>query len=150
VVLFSDGETFDDDLGPILNRTREEKVRIYSVGIGSRKGGLIPIRNRVGEVVDFVKDENGTDALSKLAPALLEQVATATEGKFYLASSGGQALSNLVEDITGLQKAELEGKLVTRYEDRFQIPLLIALFFFMLEFILTDIRGRAWWREMVR
>jgi len=150
IVLFSDGETFDDDLGAVLNRAREGNVRIYSVGVGSRKGGLIPIRNRSGAVVDFVKDENGTDALSKLAPAVLEQIASATEGKFYLASSGGQALSSLVEDITGLQKAELEGKLVTRYEDRFQIPLVIALFFFMLEFILSDIRGRIWWRELAK
>jgi len=150
IVVFSDGETFDEDLSATIKQAKDMNTKIYSVGIGSRRGGLIPIKNRAGEIVDYVKDENGTDALSKLTIAALEQVAMETDGKFYLASSGGRVLRNLVEDITGLQKAQLEGKLITQYEDRYQIPLLISLLFFMIEFVLSDIRGRSWWRNIVR
>lgn len=146
IVLFSDGETFDEDLSEIIDKARDQKVKIYTVGVGSLKGGLIPIKNRGGQVADYVKDESGTDALSKLSVAALEQLASGTDGKFYLASSGGRVLRNLVEDITGLEKAELEGKLITQYEDRFQIPLIISLLFFMFEFVLSDLKGARKWR----
>jgi Ca-activated chloride channel family protein len=150
MVIFSDGETFDESLDDAISEAKAAGIKIYAVGVGSTKGGLIPIRNRNGQVVDYVKDETGTDALSKLSVRSLEQVAAGTDGKFYLASSGGRVLRSLVEDITGLQKAELEGKLVTQYEDRYQIPLLISLLFFVIEFVLSDIKGAPWWRVFVR
>ncbi len=150
MVVFSDGETFDDSLDNAVTKANEAGVKIYTVGVGSTKGGLIPIRNRSGQIVDYVKDESGTDALSKLSVRSLEQLAAGTGGKFFLASSGGRVLRSLVQDITGLEKAELEGKLVTQYEDRYQIPLLISLLFFVLEFVLSDIKGAPWWRVFVR
>jgi Ca-activated chloride channel family protein len=150
MVVFSDGETFDESLDDAITKATTAGVKIYAVGVGSTKGGLIPIKNRSGKVVDYVKDESGTDALSKLSVRSLEQIAAGTNGKFYLASSGGRVLRSLVEDITGLQKAELEGKLVTQYEDRYQIPLLISFLFFVIEFVLSDIKGAPWWRVFVR
>ena len=139
-------EEAKEDLSEIIDKAEKQKVKIYTVGVGSLKGGLIPIKNRAGQVVDYVKDESGTDALSKLSVAALEQLALGTDGRFYLASSGGRVLRNLVEDITGLEKAELEGKLITQYEDRFQIPLIISLLFFMFEFVLSDLKGARKWR----
>jgi len=150
LVVFSDGEVFNDDYGPALKKVQDMKMKIYTVGVGSRKGGLIPIKNRAGEIVDYVKDASGTDALSKLSVAALEKVAVESGGKFYLASSGGRVLRNLVEDITGLEKAELEGKLITQYEDRYQIPLLISLLFFVLEFIISDMKVKMWWRSFIK
>ncbi|NIP41959.1 MAG: VWA domain-containing protein [candidate division Zixibacteria bacterium] len=150
LVVFSDGETFDDNLDEAMNQAETMEVKIYSVGVGSTRGGLIPIKNRAGDIVDYVKDESGTDALSKLNVRSLEIMAAETGGNFYLASSGGRVLRSLVEDITGFEKAELEGKLITQYEDRFQIPLLISLLFFALEFVLSDVRGTPWWRVFVR
>jgi Ca-activated chloride channel family protein len=141
MVVFSDGETFGDNLEDVLDKAKGGDVKIYAIGVGSTRGGLIPIKNRSGDIVDYVKDESGADALSKLNPRSLEIVASETGGNFYLASSGGRVLRSLVEDITGFEKAELEGKLITQYEDRFQIPLLISLLFFVLEFILSDIKG---------
>jgi Ca-activated chloride channel family protein len=141
IVVFSDGETFDDNLDEALDKAKSMDVKIYTVGVGSTKGGLIPIKNKAGDVVDYVKDESGADALSKLNPRALEVMASETDGNFYLASSGGRVLRSLVEDITGFEKAELEGKLITQYEDRFQIPLLISLLFFVLEFVLSDVKG---------
>ncbi len=141
IVVFSDGETFDDNLDEALDKAKGMDVKIYTVGVGSTKGGLIPIKNKAGNVVDYVKDESGADALSKLNPRALEVMASETDGNFYLASSGGRVLRSLVEDITGFEKAELEGKLITQYEDRFQIPLLISLLFFVLEFVLSDVKG---------
>ena len=150
IVVFSDGEDFDDKLDEAIKEAKDMKVKVYSVGVGSRKGGLIPIKNREGQVVDYVKDETGTDALSKLSVAALEKVAVETGGKFYLASSGGRVLRNLVEDITGLERAELEGKLITQYEDRYQIPLIISLLFFVLEFIISDMKVKMWWRSFIK
>lgn len=146
IVLFSDGETFDEDLSEEIEKANDLEVKIYTVGVGSTRGGLIPIRNKSGRIVDYVKDDAGTDALSRLNPATLEMLAYRTGGKFYLASSGGKVLRNLVEDITGLQKADLEGKLITRYEDRYQIPLLISFLFFVFEFVLSDLRAKPFWR----
>ncbi len=42
-------------------------------------------------------------------------------------------LDRIFEEIASMKKKELEGTLVTRYDDRFQWPLAIALIFIIWE-----------------
>ena len=47
-------------------------------------------------------------------------------------------LDRIFDEISKLEKKEQEGTLVTRYDDRFQWPLLIALVLLIVEFFLSE------------
>ncbi|HKK21329.1 MAG TPA: hypothetical protein VJ983_07650, partial [candidate division Zixibacteria bacterium] len=117
---------------------RKEGVKIYTVGIGNPEGEPIPILDRNGNQVGFKKDENGEVIVSKLDEEILQKIALATGGKYYHASAGEIELDRIFDEVSKLDKKELEGTLVTRYDDRYQWPLLLALVLIVGEFFLPE------------
>ncbi|MDF1545410.1 MAG: hypothetical protein P1R58_09940, partial [bacterium] len=72
----------------------------------------------------------------------LQKICLATGGKFYNATAGEMELDRIFEEISSLEKKELEGTLVTRYDDRFQWPLLLAIILAIGEFVLPERKKR--------
>ncbi|MDZ4722783.1 MAG: VWA domain-containing protein [candidate division Zixibacteria bacterium] len=138
LLLLTDGEDFGGGVEEIAKEARKQGVRIYCVGIGSPAGVPIPMLDRKGEQVGFRKDEGGEVIVSKLDDVTLQKVALATGGKYYHATAGEIELDKIFDEISGLEKKELEGTLVTKYDDRYQWPLLIAMFFIISEFFLPE------------
>jgi len=137
-ILLTDGE--DHDTKPIeaAEQAAEQGVRIFTIGIGSVRGEPIPIRNRRGDVLGYKKDEDGSVVMTRLDEATLQQIADITGGVYYRATAGEIELDRIYDEILGMEKKELEGKLMTQYEDRFQYPLVAGIFFLILEFVVTD------------
>ncbi len=96
--------------------------------------------DRSGKQVGFKKDENGDVIVTQLDEAILQKIALATGGKYYHASAGELELDKIFTQIEGMEKKELEGSLVTRYDDRFQWPLLLAIVLVVGEFFLPERR----------
>ena len=68
----------------------------------------------------------------------MQKIAAATGGKYYHATPGEMELDRIFDDISKMEKKELEGTLVTRYDDRFQWPLLLAIFLIVGEFFVPE------------
>jgi Ca-activated chloride channel homolog len=146
MILITDGE--DHDTKPIeaAKKAQEAGIRIFTIGIGSLRGEPIPIKNRRGDVVGYKKDKDGSIVMSKLDETTLQKIADITGGEYFRATAGEIELDRIYDEILGMEKKELEGSLMTQYEDRFQYPLAVGIFFLILEFLITDkkllIRGR--------
>ena len=76
--------------------------------------------------------------MTRLDEVTLQKIALATGGKYYHATAGEIELDRIFDEISKIEKKELEGTLVTRYDDRFQWPLLIALLLIIGEFFLPE------------
>jgi len=138
LLLLTDGE---DQVGNALQaaeEARKEGIKVYTVGIGNSQGEPIPVLDRKGNQVGFKKDEKGEVIVSRLDETTLQKIALATGGKYYRATAGEMELDKIFDEITKMEKKELEGTLVTRYDDRFQWPLLLAIFFIVAEFVLPE------------
>jgi Ca-activated chloride channel family protein len=142
MILLTDGE--DHDTKPIeaANQARDEGVRIFTIGIGSVRGEPIPIKNQRGDVVGYKKDEDGSIVMTGLNEMTLQRIADITGGEYYRATAGEAELDRIYDEILGMEKKELEGKLMTQYEDRFQYPLAAGVLFLLIEFVSTDRRLR--------
>ncbi|HVP06795.1 MAG TPA: VWA domain-containing protein [Candidatus Acidoferrum sp.] len=138
LLLLTDGEDLAGGALEAAETARKDGIRIYTVGIGSPQGEPIPILDRNGQQTGFKKDENGEVIVSKLDEETLQKIALATGGKYYNASAGEMELDKIFDDIGKLEKKELEGTLVTRYDDRYQWPLLFALFLIFIEFFVSE------------
>jgi Ca-activated chloride channel family protein len=93
-------------------------------------------------VTGFKKDQEGSVVVSKLDEVTLQKIALTTGGKYYHATSGEMELDKIYDEISKMEKKELEGKLMTQYEDRYQYFLFISLIFLTIEFLLSERRSR--------
>ncbi len=151
MVLITDGESHEGDLDGAIKRAKERGVRIFTVGIGTPEGELIP-----GPNGGFFKDRQGQVVKSRLDEATLERIAVETGGVYLRAAGAGLGLSELYRDhIATLEKRELESTLERRYDLRYQLPLALAFLLLLVEPLIGERRtagaGSRWrrWRGAV-
>jgi Ca-activated chloride channel family protein len=145
VVLMTDGE---DHFGR-AEKAAEEAARmgaaVFTVGIGSTEGVPIPLKQADGAMT-YKKDRQGNVVTTRLDQELLQKIAMATGGKYYHAEPGRFELEEVLKEINKMEKRETEGERFSHYEERFQIPLGIALVLLVAEMLISDRRTRkkAW------
>jgi len=138
IILMTDGENHKGNVIKAAEYARKKGVIIYTIGIGTPNGELIPIRDNNGNIVGYKKDKNGNPVLSKLDEVSLEKIALITGGKYYRATSGELELKKVYDDILKRERKLIYGKQFIQREDRFQWFLLPALLFLIWEILLKE------------
>ncbi len=136
LILITDGEDHEGNPVKIAKEAAKEGIIIYTIGIGSPQGVPIPVYDRNGNEVGFMKDRNGNVVTTKLDMATLQKIAFVTNGKYYMATSGQSELEKIYDEINKMEKKELSARRFSQYEDRYQIFALIGLLFLLSEFFL--------------
>ncbi len=144
IILITDGEDHEGKVKDATARASERGVKIFTVGLGTTEGELIP-----SERGGFVKDRNGQVVKSRLDEETLKQIAVDTGGVYLHATGASLALGDLYRDyIATLEKRELTSTLERRYDQRYQLPLALALLLLALEPLVGDRRATAFrWRR---
>jgi len=141
IVLFTDGEDHVGRPAAAAEAAAAEGVRIFAVGLGTQTGELIP-EPEEGGGLSFHKDRQGQYVKTRLDEGTLEQMVLATDGDYYRSSLGGGELESIYGQIARMDQKELGSTRFTQYEERFQIPLLLALVCLFAEAFLGDGRTR--------
>jgi len=141
IIVVTDGENNEGDVIAAVEEANSRGVKVYAVGMGSVEGGPIPIYNAENRRVDYKRDRNGSIVLTKLDESTLQQIASAAGGSYRRATSAGNEIDDLFEEISSLEKTEFEAKQVTGYESMYQYPLAAAILFLLLEIMLSERRG---------
>ena len=141
MILVTDGEDLEGDaLAAARAAVRQDGVKIYTVGVGSAAGDLIPIPSDQGG--GFVKDETGAFVKSRLDEAALKALAAATGGFYVPLGTQGEGLETIRRAVLGgLTKHDLAFRQQRVYIERFQWPLAGALGF-LLASLLVGTRRR--------
>ncbi len=138
IILLTDGESHEGESMKAAEEAEKLGVKIYTIGIGSEKGELIPLRDAQGDLKGYKKDKDGNVVMTKLDQLTLEKISVMTDGQFYRASSGGIELEKIYEDISSMEKTLRDTRLVTHYEERYQYFIAVALILLLIETLLTD------------
>ncbi len=146
LVLFTDGEDLAGEVDKAVSNAKEAGVVIYAIGIGTPQGMPIPIRDAKGDVVEYRKDPHGKVVISSLDERSLAEIAARTGGRYFRATTSESEIQTLYDDISGLEKKELESRLFQNYEDQFQYPLALAVLLLIAESLITEKRkpGVTW------
>ena len=142
-VLFTDGEDLEGQVDKAVSKAKESGVIIYAVGLGTSQGMPIPIRDAKGDVVEYRKDPEGNVVVSSLDERSLAKIATNTGGRYFRATTSEGEIEGLCDDISGLEKKELESGLFQNFEDRFQYPLACAILLLGLECWISEKKKRG-------
>lgn len=149
LVLFTDGEDLEGQVDAAVQDAREAGVIIYAVGIGTPQGKPIPIRDRDGNIVEYRKDPEGQVVVSSLDEKSLARIAVSSGGQYFRATTSENEIESLYEDISRLEKKDLESRLTQNFEDRFQYPLLFAILLLAAGFWISEKRriGKPWFEK---
>ncbi len=142
IIIFTDGE---DHKGKSLEAAREAAergVRVFAIGLGTPEGELIPKVDESGGV-SYHKDESGNYVKTRLDEGTLQAVALETDGDYYRSTLRGAELDEIYSQIAQMEQKEIGSTRFTRYEERYQWPLLLALCCFLAEAFLGDVRVRT-------
>ncbi len=136
LVIITDGERTEGDVDEAVKKAAERGVKVYTVGIGTTEGELIPL-----EQGGFVKDRKGQVVKSRLDESTLQKIATDTGGAYLHATDTAFGLTELYRDyIATMEKRELASTLERRFEHRFQWPLLLAFLLLLIEPLIGERR----------
>ncbi|UCD94621.1 MAG: VWA domain-containing protein [Candidatus Zixiibacteriota bacterium] len=143
LILLTDGEDHNTEPIKAAEEARKQGIKIFPIGIGSPVGEPIPMYNRQGQRVGYKKDNSGEVIVTTLDEMTLQKVALATGGKYYHGTAGEMELDKVYDEISKMEKKELEGKLMMQYEDRFQYPLFLAIVLIVLEAFISEKRKKV-------
>ena len=140
IILFTDGEDLSGNVRDGIKKAKNRGVRIFTVGIGTPGGELIPIRDENGRVESYKKDREGNIVKTSLDESTLEKIASETQGS-YLRTANGEVDVHAIIDLLGLmQKSDIHERKISRLKERYQIPLGFSLFFLLTWLVMSERR----------
>ncbi|OIQ19359.1 MAG: BatB protein [Flavobacterium sp. MedPE-SWcel] len=146
IILISDGEDHGEGSGDAAELIAEEGIKIITVGVGTKKGGPIPIK-RKGITQTFKRDNAGDVVVTKMYPDQLKTIADITKGGYVYGSSTREVSDYVKNALENIEKTEFESKEVSLYESQFQWFLGAAFVLLFLELFLLE-RKTAWVRKL--
>src|SRR5262245_16259263 len=146
IILITDGEDHEGDVKEAAQRAADAGVKIFTIGIGTPEGELLPL-----DKGGFVKDRSGQVVKSRLNDETLKDIALATGGAYVQGLGPSLGLDQVFRDhIATMERREVASTLERRYEEGFQIPLVLALLLLAVEALMPQRRGavRRTWRRL--
>jgi len=140
VIIFTDGEELSGDALKTSKAAADAGVRIFTVGVGTPEGSLIPLSGEGGGNT-FVKDSKGQVVKSKLDEKRLKEIAESTGGFYLHLDDGPRTMKQLFSDgLAKMQAGDIDARLSRRPIERYQWPLGAALFFLAAAFLMRERR----------
>ncbi len=134
LILITDGENLQGDALAAATKAAKQNMTIYTVGVGTGEGELIPDITNGG----FIKDSSGSYVKSRLDENGLTAISEASSGFYVPLGNQGQGLETIYKQKLALiPKTELAERRKKLPLDRFEWPLAVAIVLMSLEFILS-------------
>jgi Ca-activated chloride channel family protein len=144
IIILSDGEENDGISYNILQSMNDERIKIYTVGIGTEKGGLVPVYNAAGDAVtDYMIDNSGNPVTSRLVPENLQKLARDGNGSYFQATLQGTETLSLLEELSTLKRDVSASEQVARFEPLYQYFLGTGILLFIVAWLLPERRFHA-------
>ena len=131
IFLLTDAENHEDNAVEAAKMARDKNITVNVVGIGTPEGSPIPVKG----TMSYIKDKDGNVVVSKLNEELGKQIAAAGNGIYVRASNTGATIKALAKEIDKMQKGEFYS-FSDDYDDKFYIPVWLALFVLIIEFFI--------------
>jgi Ca-activated chloride channel family protein len=135
LILITDGEDLEGRVLDAAKNASRSGLKIYTVGVGTPEGGLIPETDDSGAIA-YHHDASGQLVASKLDENTLRQVAELTGGAYVPLGQRGEGLDEIYNRyIAPLPKQTLEERREKIPIERFEWPLALAILLLMWEFM---------------
>jgi len=140
LVFLTDGEDLESHAVQQARAAAADGIRIYTVGVGTPGGELIPLGAESGQ---FAHDDKGGFVRSQLDENTLQAIARVTGGDYRRLGVDGRGLEALYQDVLAkLPREDLHSRMHQIPIERFQWPLGFSILFLALEPLVGERRRR--------
>lgn len=146
LVIISDGEDHEGDSAAVAEAAAEKGIRIITIGVGTEKGGTIPIKVN-GVVREFKKDRDGKTVITKLNAETLKEIASAGNGAYIDGTVTATVIEELKEQLSGIDKVAFDSQQYSDFESQFQWFLGFGLFFLFLDIFYLE-KKTGWLKKL--
>lgn len=138
LIFVTDGEDLEGRVIDTAKNAAQSGLKIYTVGVGTPNGDLIPERDDSGAIL-YHRDASGQQVVSKLDENTLRQIANLTGGAYAQLGQRGEGLDEIYgRYIEPLPKQNLGERREKIRIERFEWPLVLAILFLMWEFMSNE------------
>ena len=136
MLLISDGEDHDDQAVNIASKASNTGFIINTVGVGSKNGSLIPIKNDKDQKAGYKRDGKGNLITSIPNETVLKEIATAGGGTYFWFANSADSYKEIAIAIENMEKKTISTHEFSEYEDRYQIIALSSLLCYFIGFVI--------------
>ena len=146
LILISDGEDHLGEVEAITKEAAAQGIRIFTIGVGSERGGPIPIK-RGGITQSYKKDLNGETVITRMDEAILKEIAAATNGEYVRGNVTTEVTDKVSDFLRNLDQTEFEARQFADYQSQFQWFLGLAFLLLLADIFLLE-RKTAWVKKL--
>lgn len=130
MIIISDGEDHDNDALEAASEAARKGWQIFTVGVGTSEGGLIPVSQ--GGREEYKKDKTGQNVRSVPNTNLLKQLASQGNGQYFsMADDPVKVIKDVSSYLDMVKKRSAEVRSYTQYNSYFQYFLVPAFLCFL-------------------
>lgn len=143
IVLLTDGENQEELTKEVVENIKKKAVELYVFGVGTEQGGPVPVRDDRGVLKGYRRFSN-EPVVSQLNSKSLQKLSQDAGGRYWNLGGEQKELEDLLRDLGTLERAKGQERKFLVYEEKFQIPLGMAIVCFLIELTLARAyqRGR--------
>ena len=136
IIVITDGENHEDDPVAAAAQAAEMGVRVFTIGVGSPEGKMIPFEG------DYLRDKKGDPVVTRLDESVLQDVAAAGKGLYVRSGNSEFGLNPIIEEIARMEDEEYNSIVFEEYDELYMYFLGVALLFFVLEMLIGERRSK--------
>lgn len=136
IIVITDGENHEDDPVAVATQAAEMGVRVFTIGVGSPEGKMIPFEG------DYLRDKEGTPVVTRLDEATLQDIASAGKGLYVRSGNSEFGLNPIIEEISRMDDEEYNSIVFEEYDELYMYFFGVSLFFLVLEMLIGERRSK--------
>lgn len=146
LIMISDGEDHSEGAENAAEDANNAGIKIITIGVGTEKGGPIPIRAN-GVVASFKRDNNNEVVITKLNPESLKTIAKATKGGYVKGNNTKEVLEYVKNAMENIEKTQFESEQFTDFNAQFQWFLGFGFFLLIIDIFMFE-KKTKWIKKM--
>ncbi len=137
IVVITDGENHEDDAAAAAEMAADYGIRVFTIGVGSQEGTMIPMPDGT-----YIRDDNGKEIVTKLDDATLAKIADAGKGIYVQAGNKEFGLEPIIEEIKNMEDEVANRVVYEEYEELYMYFVAAALLFLVVQMLVGDRRSK--------
>ena len=147
LIIISDGEDHSQEAVDMARQVNQDAdIRIFTIGVGTLKGGPIPIKQN-GVVLNYKKNQKGETVITRLNEETLKGITDKAEGIYIDGKLTSNVVDKIKEVLNQMDKTEFESTQFADFKDQFQWFIGFAIFFLLLDILFLE-RKTAWVKKL--
>ena len=136
IIVITDGENHEDDPVAAAAQAAELGVRVFTIGVGSPEGKMIPYEG------DYLRDKDENPVVTRLDETVLQDIAAAGKGLYVRAGNSEFGLNPIIDEISRMDDEEYNSVVFEEYDELYMYFLGMALLIFVIEMLIGDRRSK--------